>query len=120
MKASRILFLCSAVALPHLAMADQTSPQALGTVHAILDYCTQVDPHDAASFQGQWKNLSGGVKLASLEGNSDYKQAYDLISGELGKISKESGAGTCAAGASGKGLRREDSHHEKQRPGKHS
>jgi hypothetical protein len=130
-KVYRILFLCGVVALPQLAMADQPSPQALGMVQAILNFCAEVDPHDAASFQAQWKVLSGGVpaqQLASIEDGSAYKQAYDLISGELGKTSKASAAGTCAAGASwtksggasGKNIRAEHGHHEKRPENKRS
>jgi len=109
-KTSRILFLCSAVALPQLAMADQPTPQALGMEKAILNFCAEVDPRHTASFQTQWKVLSGGVpaqQLASIEGGSAYKQAYDLITGELGKTSKEHAAATCAAGkSSGENIRR--------------
>jgi hypothetical protein len=46
-------------------------------------------------------------QLASIEGDSAYKQAYDLITGELGKTSKEHAAATCAAGkSSGENIRR--------------
>jgi hypothetical protein len=102
MKANRILLLCSAVALPQLALAEMPSPQALGTVNAILTFCTAVDPHDAKSFQQEWTSvLSGttGAQLSKAEGGSAYKQAYDTITGELKKLSGSGVASACAVGA---------------------
>ena len=107
MKASRILILCSAVALPQLAMAElHGSPQALGMVHAILDFCAQADPHDAAVFRAEWRQLVGGApdgQLGSLVSSSDYKKGYTLISSELDQRSgtaKAKAATACAADAS--------------------
>jgi hypothetical protein len=97
MKANRILLLCSAVALPQLALADAPSPQALGMVDAILTYCAKVDPKDADSFRAQWASISHGSE--SLEHSAQFKQAFDLVDGELEQTSKTASAKTCAAGA---------------------
>src|SRR5258708_30683700 len=102
MKAISILLLCSAVALPQLALAELPSPQALGTVNAILTFCTAVDPHDAKWFQQEWKSVLGATtdkQLGVTEGGTAYKKAFDTISGELKKLSGPGVATTCAAGA---------------------
>jgi hypothetical protein len=95
MNIKRVLFLCSVAALPQLAMAGTSSPQALGTVHAILDFCTEVDPRDAASFAAMWRNVSTGQSV----GGSAYQQSYTLVSNELGQTSRQTSAQTCATGA---------------------
>ena len=102
MKANRILLLCSAVALPQLAMADLPSPESLGTVSAILTFCAQMDPHDAKSFQQEWKSVVGGTtdaKLDSAENGGAYKHSFDTITAELKKLSGPSVASACAVGA---------------------
>lgn len=95
MKINRVLLLCSVVALPQLAMASTNSPQSLGTIHAILDFCTEVDPHDSASFEQLWRNVSGGASV----GGSAYQQSYTQVSNQLGQISRQTAAQTCATGA---------------------
>ena len=102
MKANRLLLLCSAVVLPQLALAELPSPRALGTVNAILTFCTAVDPHDAKSFQREWKSVLSGTTDAQLgvaEGGSAYKQAFDSVTGELKKLSGPGVASACATGA---------------------
>jgi hypothetical protein len=113
MKASRILLLCSAVTLPQFAMAEMPSPQALGIVQAVLNYCAQVDPKEAALYQAQWKLVVGKASLQqvnSVEATAGYKQGYDLISGQLAKIDQQDAAKTCAAGVATK-KEKEDSRH---------
>ena len=67
MKASRILCVCAAVALPQLSMAQQApNSQSLGMVLAILHFCTAVDPRDAAAFRAQERNLLAGVSVSAL------------------------------------------------------
>jgi hypothetical protein len=87
MKPNRILLLCSAIALPQLAMADvaNTNPAGLGDVHALLAYCAKVDQPNAASFNAEWNNIVGGATAKQLDGVEDgaaYKQAYDGGAGE--------------------------------------
>ncbi|HEY4039246.1 MAG TPA: hypothetical protein VGM15_10525 [Burkholderiaceae bacterium] len=75
--------------------SSDTNPQSLGMVHAILDFCAQVDPHDGATFQAFWNNLSHGATVSG----SSYDQGYTLISTELSQTSKEAAKETCATGA---------------------
>jgi hypothetical protein len=104
MKGIRIFLLCTTVAIPQLAMAGlaETSPQGLGIVRAILTFCTQVDPRDAAAFQTEWDSIVGGAtsqQLGGLQATSGYKQASDTTTAELQKLSKSDATAKCAAGA---------------------
>jgi hypothetical protein len=102
MKAVRTLLLCSAIALPQLAMAELPSSQSLGMVKAILAYCAEVDPRDAASFQQEWASIVGGSTAQTLNvalGAGGYKQGFDFITGELKQLSKPGVAANCATGA---------------------
>jgi hypothetical protein len=102
MKASRFVCLCAAVALPHLALAaNSTAPQGLGIVDAILDWCGKVDPKDSAAFSSLKVNVAHGEQ-ASLEVSDAYKNAYALTSQALTQVSKDDGGKACAAGAPNK------------------
>jgi hypothetical protein len=101
MKANRILLLCSALALPQLAMADlaDTNPQGLGDIQALLKFCAQVDPRNAAAFQQQWASIVGnstGKQLDVAEDNSGFKQGSNATSEVLHKLSRSTAAGICA------------------------
>ena len=108
MKASRIFCVCAAVVLPQLAAAEDhrghvnISPQALGIVDAVLHFCAEVDPRDAASFQAQRNSLVQGSSEDSIEGlrgSSAYRESYDMIRDALKSVGKGEAAQTCAAGA---------------------
>jgi hypothetical protein len=104
MKGIRIFLLCGAVALPQLAMAgvSDTNPEGLGIVRAILSYCAQVDPHDAATFQQEWSTVMGGAtgkQIDAIEETSGYKQGADMTISLLNALAKSDGAAKCAAGA---------------------
>jgi hypothetical protein len=103
MKAIRIVLLCSAVALPQLAMAALPSPQALGTVNAILTFCEAVDPRDVATFQQEWASVQVGSTAKQVSdaqgGSGGYKQAFDLVTAELHQTSRADVASACAVGA---------------------
>jgi hypothetical protein len=98
MKGFRILLLSGAAALPQLAMAGNTSPQALGMVNAILTFCAEVDPRNAQSFQAEWKSLGGGSTLGHPAGG-DSQKAFDMITAELRLVARPTVALNCAAGA---------------------
>jgi threonine synthase len=99
MKVSRILCLCAAAALPHLALAgDSTNPAGLGIVDAVLDFCTHVDPHSAASFDALKVSVAHGD--TALTTTAEYAKAYKLTSEALAKIPKGDALKYCVAGAS--------------------
>jgi hypothetical protein len=98
MKAFRIVLLCGAAALPHLAMAADPSSQALGMVNAILTFCAEVDPRNAQSFQAEWKTFGSGTALGHPAGG-DSQKAFDMITAELRLVARPTVAQNCAAGA---------------------
>ena len=105
-KIFRLIGAVAAVALPQFALANSSvSPQALGTVQAVVDYCLRVDPADASRIRAQQTALLKGLSsqtITGLRGSSDYQQSYELISGLLGKISSHEGAQSCKGSRSGK------------------
>jgi hypothetical protein len=102
MKVCRILLLSVVIALPRLALAASSiTPQSLATEQAILDFCTRVDPSDAASFRALQKTLTGGRSehdLEGIRGAPQYKDQSDLINDALAKVSKPEAIKTCATG----------------------
>jgi hypothetical protein len=102
-KIRHILILCSAAAMPQLAMADLsvTNPAGLGQMHALLDFCSQANPQNSASFQAEWKSIVGDQAslLAQLEQNSAYKQQYAAFTSELLKMPKGQTTAICAVSA---------------------
>jgi hydroxypyruvate isomerase len=118
MKIHRILCLSAVIWLPQLAQAELLfTNQALGMVQATLDFCARVDARDAATFHAQETNLVRDVsnqELAGARSNSEYKQAYDLISTALNKVERGDAAETCAAGVRSD-LRRRHEGEEKKR-----
>ena len=93
MKAGRTLYFCGLLALPQLAMADVANADGLAAVHAILTYCAQADPKDAAAYQAVLKSFDA----AEAQGDSDYKKAYDSALGQLAGMSRQDAARVCAS-----------------------
>jgi len=103
MRICHIVLLCSAAAIPQLALADLsvTNPAGLGQMHALLDFCSQTNPQNSASFQAEWKSIVGNQAslLAQLEQNSAYKQQYADLTSELLKLPKGETQTICAVSA---------------------
>ena len=103
MRICHIVLLCSAAAIPQLALADLsvTNPAGLGQMHALLDFCSQTNPQNSASFQAEWKSIVGNQAslLAQLEQNSAYKQQYADLMSELLKLPKGETQTICAVSA---------------------
>lgn len=101
MKANRILLLCSALALPQLALAGlaDTNPQGLGDVQAVLKFCAEVNPRDAAAFQELWASIVGdstGKQLDVVEDGGGFKQGFDSEASDLHKLSRSTADAYCA------------------------
>ena len=104
MKARHILLLCSLAAAPQLATADaaDTSPESLGMVRAVLQFCMRADPQDLPTFNAEWRSIVEGTSAKALDGVEDksaYKRGHDLVTDLLEKMPKSEAARTCAAGA---------------------
>lgn len=82
--------------MPQLATADHavTNPAELGQMHALVDFCTRIDPQNSASFRAEWHSLVGGQ--SQIEQNSDYKQQYAAVTSELAKLPSDVSHAICA------------------------
>jgi hypothetical protein len=90
-----------AAAEDHQGQSSISAP-ALGSVDALLNFCLQVDPRDAASFRAQRSLIEHGSSedtIEHLRGSSAYRQSYDLVSDALKGVAKSDAAQACAAGA---------------------
>jgi hypothetical protein len=119
MKVKSVLLLCSVAALPQLATAAQPSPEMLGIAQAVANFCSKVDPSDAATFQGIWKNIASmpATQLASVEANSSFKQAYQQANALLAQFSERDAEAGCKAIVGKKGdAERRPSHGVERRP----
>jgi hypothetical protein len=103
MKASRILCLCAAAALPQLVWAGNTTdPQGLGIVNALLDYCAKIDARDSDSFRTLKVSLRHGVP-DNVEHMAAYLKGYAATVDLLKGVSKSNATEGCAtAAAAGK------------------
>ena len=101
MKIRHILLVCSAAAMPQLATADPavTNPGDLGEMHALLDFCTQIDPQHSASFRAEWHSIAGGQ--SEIEQNSAYKQQYAALTSELVQLPRGVTQAVCTLTAAG-------------------
>ena len=95
-----VLGCCLALAVPQLASAEL--PFANGTfgqLEGTLAFCAQVNPSAAMQYQEQGRLLVKGVaakELAAARESAEYREAYDSMAAELGKISKDDAVKTCA------------------------
>ena len=72
--------------MPQLATADHavTNPGELGQMHALVDFCTRIDPQNSDSFRAEWHSIVGGQ--SQIEQNSAYKQQYAALTSQLAKL----------------------------------
>ena len=105
MKLYRILCLVAAIVIPQLALAKLPfSNDAFGKIEGTLDFCAQVDPQAAPKYQEQKKQLVRDVseqEVVEARATQEYKDAYEWITDELGKVPKDKAAKTCAASLEG-------------------
>jgi hypothetical protein len=105
MKIYRILCLVAAIVIPQLALAKLPfSNDAFGKIEGTLDFCAQVDPQAAPKYQEQKKQIVRDVpeqEIVEARDTQEYKDAYEWISAELGKVPKDKAAKTCAASLEG-------------------
>lgn len=114
-KIDRILCLCAVFAFPfafpQVALADarDNQSQSMETVHAIIDFCTQVDPGNASQYQKQASLMfneaftAGHGRGVSGHGNEMDKHgkhganinAYVQTQIALGKIPKQDAELAC-------------------------
>jgi hypothetical protein len=105
MKIHRILCLGIAIVIPQLALAKLPfSNDAFGRIEGTLDFCAHADPQAAQKYQEGKKQMVRDVpekEVAEARKTQEYKDAYQWMSTELGKVPKDKAAEVCAASLEG-------------------
>lgn len=100
MKIYRILCVCAVIAFPQATLAERESgSQSMEIVHAVIDFCSQVDPANASKYQNQSKAMFHEVS-AHAERDRDDKggrnvDMYDQTRAALAKIPKQNAVSAC-------------------------
>ena len=97
MKLIKVLSLFGVAVLPHLAFADTALPPDLGPIKAMLDYCTQIDPKDAATFGRMWSYTA--ERETSRAPASGFQVVYDSTISRLKALPKSAMVSGCHGGA---------------------
>jgi len=106
MKIRKMVCLCTVAALPALALAElPVNGQALGSVQGTVDFCAQLDPASAATYQGFPKLIVQGTaeeEVEKVRRSDEYKEAYASVSAQLKDIPKEQAIESCKGFVEGK------------------
>lgn len=101
MKTHRILILISAILISQAALAKlPMSNDVFGKSEGTFDFCVQAKPSDAAKYQERKRSLVRGAsdkEVADSRKTSEYRNAYDWITDQLGKLSKDHSVAACDA-----------------------
>jgi hypothetical protein len=97
MKLIKVLSLFGAAIVPHLVFAQTTMPSGLGQTKAIYDFCSQIDPADAATFSQMWIYSTDGT--AALTPASGFQAKYDATMSQLKALPRLSMVNGCHGGA---------------------
>jgi hypothetical protein len=100
MKMHRVVCCCLSLAIPPLASADLPfSSETFGRLEGMLSFCSQVNPRAADQYQATAKLLVKNVRpkeISKARASQDYRDAYDSIGAELGKVAKEDALKACS------------------------
>ncbi len=93
--------LIGALAIAPLALAKlSTTPQSLGQVEGTLDFCSKLNPKSEVRYK-EWGKMfvkdATAEELKKARSSNEYKEAYDSISEQLDKVSKEKAAEACTS-----------------------
>jgi hypothetical protein len=95
------VFCLSILALAPLAFARLSmTPQSLGQVEGTLHFCSSVNPKADARYKEWGKRLvadASAEELTKVRNSSEYKEAYDSITEQLGKVSPKAATEACTA-----------------------
>jgi hypothetical protein len=101
MKIHRILGLAGAVIIVRLAPAKLPfSNDAFGKIEGTYDFCAQANPQAAAKYQERKKAMAGNTpeqEVAEARSTKEYKDGYQWMSSELGKVPKNKAVAACKA-----------------------
>ena len=89
------------LAVAPLAWAKLTiAPQALAHIESTLKFCSDVNPKAEAKYKEFGKMLvkeATEEELKKARASSEYKEAYDSITEQLGKVPKDKAVEACTA-----------------------
>ena len=95
----RAILCLSALAVAPLALAKLTMPpQALGQVEGTLKFCTDINPKAEAKYKEFGKILvkeATEEELKKARASNEYREAYDSIMEQLGKVPKDKAVAAC-------------------------
>ena len=100
-KFSRTLGLVAVLTFPQLTFAASSiPPQALGQIEATGNFCARVDSQWADKYKQVGKAVVAGMsekELKEARESSDYKTAFDTMTGTLEKIPQDHAVESCRA-----------------------
>lgn len=100
-KFSRTLALAAVFTFPQFMLAaNSVPPQALGQIEATGNFCARVDVPWADKYKQVGKTLVSGMsekELKEVRESSDYKTAYNAMTGTLEKIPQDQAVESCRA-----------------------
>ncbi|HEY0745102.1 MAG TPA: hypothetical protein VGD63_00270, partial [Steroidobacteraceae bacterium] len=104
MRVLKILCVGAGLLIAGSAWADQSAPdpQALGTIEALVGYCSKVAPAEAVKFQEQIKQLLKGQsekEVAGIRGSDEYRKAYDTMAAFVAKVDQRNAKVACSGSA---------------------
>ncbi|MGC1451126.1 MAG: hypothetical protein WA830_13945 [Candidatus Sulfotelmatobacter sp.] len=106
MKLHRIVCLGAVLVIPQLLLAKlPATNDSFGKMEGILDFCAQADSQSASKYQERKKVLAGDAtekEIAEARETQEYKDGYQAVSDELGKVPKEKAVKACTAYLEGK------------------
>jgi len=101
MKIYRILCLVAALGIAQLAQAKLPFPNdVFGRIEATLDFCAQANPEAAQKYQEGKKQIARDVpeqEVAEARATTEYKDAYESISAQLGEAPRDQAVEACKA-----------------------
>jgi hypothetical protein len=101
MRIHRIICLAAAMVLPQIALAKlPMTNDVFGKSEGTLDFCAQADPASAPKYQARKKALVRDVpekEVAEARTTKEYKDGYELVTGQLGSLPKDQAVAGCSA-----------------------
>ncbi len=106
MKTRQLLCLSAALTIPQLAGAKLPLPNdSFGRIEGILDFCAKADPEGAPRYKERKKLIADDAsaeEVSEARKAPEYKDGYQEISDELGKVPKDKAVKACSAYLEGK------------------
>jgi hypothetical protein len=101
MKVFRILCVGAGLVFAGSALADGSAPDpgALGTIEALVGYCSKAAPAQAEKYQEQVKQLLKGQseqEIAGIRGSAEYRKAYDTMAEFVDKVDQRNAKVACS------------------------